>query len=92
MNPEVVLYSILPLYVIDRTVQRGVESFIARSLQNVVVLGDMYNTTNSNEIKQVIACLVPIEYALAHQTHLDEQQAVYTIKRLKEQRVVNKDH
>jgi hypothetical protein len=45
---------------------------------------DVYNATNSSGFKQVIACLVPLDHALAHQTHASEEYGAHTIKKLRE--------
>jgi hypothetical protein len=55
------------------------------------LLETIYNTTHSEEIKQVIACLVTLDIAITEQTRLNELHEAHTGKNLREQRHLNKD-
>jgi chromosome segregation ATPase len=55
------------------------------------MLETMYNTTGSEETKQLIGCLVSLDLAITKQSHLNEQHETHTAKNFREQRHVNKD-
>ena len=71
----------------------------ATSLEDIIkgphALGTMlavtYHTTTSEEIKQIIACLVNLDVMITRQTHLNELHEAHTAKNFREQRHLNKD-
>jgi len=55
------------------------------------MLAVTYHTTTSEEIKQVIACLMNLDVMITRQTHLNELHEAHTAKNFREQRHLNKD-
>ena len=55
------------------------------------MLAITYHITTSEEIKQVIACLVNLDVMITKQTHLNELHEAHTAKNFREQRHLNKD-
>lgn len=56
-----------------------------------VMLETTYNTTTSDEMRQVIACLLGLDIMITKQTHLNEVHEAHTAKNFREQRHLNKD-
>ena len=55
------------------------------------MLAVTYHTTTSEEIKNIIACLVNLDVMITRQTHLNELHEAHTAKNFREQRHLNKD-
>lgn len=55
------------------------------------MLESTYCTTSSDEIRDVIACLVNLDVALTRQSRLNEFHEAHTAKNFREQRHLNKD-
>lgn len=56
-----------------------------------IMLASTYHTTTSDEIKNIIGCLVHLDVMITRQTHLNELHEAHTAKNFREQRHLNKD-
>jgi chromosome segregation ATPase len=76
---------------IDKTTSIPLHELLEETNSLGGMLETMYNTTDSEEIKQLIVSLVTLDLAIAEQSHLNEVHEAHTGKNFREQLHLNKD-